>query len=109
MTVLGPWPHGDPMPLSSHERQRLAEIEARLLADPVFLAVVQSAHPPSARLHPARRTVAASILMIGIVVTIVGAVMAPHSLAAGIIVILVGFVTVVAGAVVWFTAAHPHS
>ena len=102
MAVLGPWPHGNPMPLTPQERQRLAEIEKGLRADPDFLLV---AYPHESR-RRTMRTVASLLMMIGISLAVAGAAMAPHSMVVGFIVILVGFGTVVSGAVAWFTADH---
>ena len=103
MAVLGPWPHGNPMPLSPQERQRLAEIEAGLRADPDFLLGAGLHEQPRNRM---RRTVAALLMLIGIALAVAGAAMAPQSLVVGFIVILTGFVTVISGAVTWFTADH---
>ena len=102
MAVLGPWPHGNPMPLTPQERQRLAEIEKGLRADPDF-RLLAYLHEPRRR---TMRTVAPLLMMIGISLAVAGAAMAPHSMVVGFIVILVGFGTVVSGAVAWFTADH---
>lgn len=106
MAVLGPWPHGDPMPLTPQEREHLAGIEAGLRADPEFsLEPAADGHPVSR----VRRTVAVAMMLIGIVLSVAGAAMAPHSFVVGFIVILTGFITVVAGAVFWFAAGdHPN-
>ena len=103
MAVLGPWPHGNPMPLTPQERQRLAEIEAGLRADPEFFLGGRTDDDPRHRL---RRTVAAATMLIGIALSVSGAAMAPRSFVVGFIVIMVGFVTVVGGAVRWFTAGE---
>ena len=101
MAVLGPWPHGNPMPLTPQERERLAEIEAGLLADPHF-----SLDEPMGDGHRRhrRRTLAAAMMLIGIVLSVAGGVLAPRAFVVGIILVLAGFLVVVGGAVAWFTA-----
>jgi hypothetical protein len=99
MAVLGPWPHGNPMPLTPQERERLAEIEAGLRADPEFSFQPVIDGRPDSRI---RRTVAVAMMLIGIALSVAGAAMAPHSFVVGFIVILTGFITVVVGAVFWF-------
>ena len=101
MAVVGPWPHGNPMPLSPQERQRLAEIEAALRADPEFHLGFE---PDREQQSPTRRTAAAAMMLIGFMLAVAGAAMAPF--AVGLVVVLVGFVTVVAGAVMWFVVGH---
>ncbi len=103
MAVLGPWPHGNPMPLTPQERERLAEIEAGLRADPDFTLDDPADDDPRRR---RRRTVAAAVMLIGIMMSVAGAAMAPRSFVVGLIVVLTGFVTVVAGAVAWFTTGQ---
>jgi hypothetical protein len=103
MAVLGPWPHGNPMPLSPQERERLAEIEAGLRADPHFDLGPADGSTSARRV---RRTVAAAIMLIGIALSVAGAAMAPRSFVVGFVVVLAGFITVVSGAVVWFTAGE---
>lgn len=106
MAVLGPWPHGNPMPLSAQERERLAEIEAGLRADPDFsLATAADAEPRRHR----RRTVAAAVLLIGITMALAGAAMTPRSLVVGVILVLAGFIAVIAGAVTWFLPGRSRS
>lgn len=101
MAVLGPWPHGNPMPLTPQERERLAGIEAGLRADPEFSLEPVTDGRPESRIQ---RTVAVATMLIGIALSVAGAAMAPHSFVVGFIVILTGFITVVAGAVFWFAA-----
>lgn len=103
MAVLGPWPHGNPMPLSPQERERLAEIEAGLRADPDFFLGEAADEHPRRRM---RRTVAAAMMVIGIALSVSGAAMAPHSFVVGFIVILTGFLTIISGAVTWFAAGE---
>jgi hypothetical protein len=102
MAALGPWPHGSPTPLTPQERERLAEIEAGLRADPEFTLAPPGDGRPERRIQ---RTVAVAIMLIGIALSVTGAAMAPHSFVVGFIVILTGFITVVAGAVYWFAAS----
>lgn len=115
MAVLGPWPHGNPVPLTPQERDRLAEIEAGLRADPHFSldqAVGERPEPGDHRRpdhrgpdeHHVRRTMAVAMMLIGIALSVAGTAMAPHSFVVGFVVILTGFITVVAGTVFWFAA-----
>jgi hypothetical protein len=103
MAVLGPWPHGDPMPLTPQERERLAEIEAGLRADPDFF---QGQDADDHQRRRIRQTVALAMMLIGIALSVSGAAMAPHSFVVGFIVVMTGFVTVIGGAVVWFTGGE---
>lgn len=106
MAVLGPWPHGNPMPLTPQERERLAQIEAGLRADPDFFLSQDAGARPRRRI---RHTLAAAMMLIGIALSVSGAAMAPHSFVVGFIVIMTGFITVIAGAVVWFAAGERYS
>jgi hypothetical protein len=106
MAVLGPWPHGNPMPLTPQERERLAEIEAGLRGDPEFLRGHATDERPRQRI---RQTVAAAVMLIGIALSVAGAAIAPHSFVVGFIIVLTGFVVVVSGAVMWFAVGDRHN
>ncbi len=103
MSSVGP--HGDPKPLTPQERQRLVEIEEGLRADPAFVHSTQY----RGNRRRVRSTVAAAVLLVGLVFAAAGAVLTPHSFLAGFVLLFLAFVAFVVGVVVWFTASRrPH-
>lgn len=82
------------MPLSDDEQRRLDEIERALRADDPRFAAGHSIE----RVWRRRTVVAAVVLLIGVVLLVVGLVITQGSLAAGLIISIVGFLSMVAGA-----------
>lgn len=81
------------MPLSEDEQRRLNEIEHALQADdPKF------ADHSIERAWRRRTLVAAAVVLIGVMLLVVGLVTTQASLAAGLIISIVGFLSMVGGA-----------
>jgi hypothetical protein len=86
------------MPLSDGEQRRLDEIErAMKLDDPKFAATITIEH--FRRQHA---VVAGSLFLLGMVALVVGLVVTDASLWAGIVISLTGFLSMVAGAYLYF-------
>lgn len=81
------------MPLSEDEQRWLDEIERALHADDPKFAAGHSVEGVWRR-----RTVAAAVVLIGVVLFVVGLVITPAALGVGVIISIAGFLVMVGGA-----------
>jgi hypothetical protein len=82
------------MPLSEDEQRRLDEIERALRADDPKFAAGHSIE----RVWRRRMVVAGAVVLVGVMLLVVGLVTTQASLAAGLIISIVGFLAMVGGA-----------
>ena len=90
------------MPLSEDDQRRLNEIERALQAeDPKFAA----SHSIE-RIWRRRTVVAGAVVLIGVMLLVVGLVITQASLAAGLVISIVGFLSMVGGAAMFIRRPH---
>ena len=90
------------MPLSEEEQRRLDEIERALLAeDPKFAA----GHSIE-RVWRRRTVVAGAVVLLGVMLLVVGLVTTQASLPAGLIISIIGFLSMVGGAAMFIRRTH---